>query len=64
MNQVYGIKAHYYKRYKMDRWSFQKMMSVNGVIASYVFVGNDAFAFKKFVMKAYPQQNLTADKRV
>ena len=39
-------------------------MSVNGVIASYVFVGNDAFAFKTFVMKAYPQQNLTADKGV
>ena len=36
----------------------------NGVIAPYVFVGDDAFALKKFMMKPYPQQNLTADKRV
>ena len=35
----------------------------NGVI-SYVFVGDNAFALKKFMMKPYPQQNLTADKRV
>ena len=37
---------------------------VNGVIAPYVFVGDDAFALKKFMMKPYPQQNLTADKKV
>ena len=37
---------------------------VNGVIAPYVFVGDDAFALKKFMMKPYPQQNLTVDKRV
>ena len=37
---------------------------VNGVIAPYVFVGDDAFALKKFMMKPYPQQNLTTDKRV
>ena len=37
---------------------------VNGVIAPYVFVGDDAFALKKFMMKTYPQQNLTAYKRV
>ena len=37
---------------------------VNGVIAPYVFVGDDAFALKKFMMKPYPQQTLTADKRV
>ena len=36
----------------------------NGVIAPYAFVGDDAFALKKFIMKPYPQQNLTADKRV
>ena len=36
----------------------------NGVIAPYVFVGDDAFTLKKFMMKPYPQQNLTADKRV
>ena len=35
-----------------------------GVIAPYVFVGDDAFALKKFMMKPYPQQTLTADKRV
>ena len=39
-------------------------LPVNGVIAPYVFVGDDAFALKKFMMKPYPQQNLTADKRV
>ena len=33
-------------------------------VAPYVFVGDDAFALKKFTMKPYPQQNLTADKRV
>ena len=37
---------------------------VNGVIAPYVFVGDDAFALKKFMTKLYPQQNLTTDKRV
>ena len=36
----------------------------NGVIAPYVFVGDDAFALKKFMMKPYSQQTLTADKRV
>ena len=38
-------------------------LPVNDVIAPYVFVGDDAFALKKFMMKPYPQQNLTADKR-
>ena len=37
---------------------------VNGVIAPYVFVGDDAFALKKFMTKLYPQQSLTTDKRV
>ena len=36
----------------------------NGVIAPYLFVGDDALALKKFTMKPYPQQNLTADKTV
>ena len=40
------------------------VLSVNGVIAPYIFVGDDTFALKKFMMKPYPQQNLTADKRV
>ena len=39
-------------------------LPVNGVIAPYLFVGDDAFALKKYMMKPYPQQNLTADKRV
>ena len=34
-------------------------LPVNGVIAPYVFVGDDAFALKKFMMKSYSQQNLT-----
>ena len=37
---------------------------VNSVIAPYIFVGDDAFALKKFMMKPFPQQSLTADKRV
>ena len=36
----------------------------NGVITPYFFVGDDAFALKKFMMKPYHQHNLTADKRV
>ena len=39
-------------------------LPVTGVIAPYVFIGNYAFAPKKFMRKAYPQQNLTTDKRV
>ena len=30
----------------------------------YVFLGDDAFALKEFMMKRYPQQNLTADERI
>ena len=36
-------------------------LPVNRVIAPYVFVGDDAFALKKFMTKPYPQQNLTTD---
>ena len=39
-------------------------LPVNGVIAPYDFVGDNAFPLKKFMMKPYPQQNLTTDKRV
>ena len=31
---------------------------------SYVFLGDDAFALKGFMMKPYPPQNLTVDKRI
>ena len=37
---------------------------VNGVIAPYVFVCDDAFALKKIMLKPYPQQKWTAEKRV
>ena len=30
----------------------------------YLFLGDDAFALKEFMMKSYQQQNLTADKRI
>ena len=39
-------------------------LPVNGVIAPYDFVGDNVFPLKKFMMKPYPQQNLTTDKRV
>ena len=28
-----------------------------------VFIGDDAFALKKYMMKPYPQRNITAEKR-
>ena len=31
---------------------------------TYVFLGDDAFALKTFMIKPYPQQNLTVEKRV
>jgi len=39
-------------------------LAVSGVTLPYVFVGDDAFALKKFMMKPYPQQNLTVDRRI
>ena len=36
----------------------------NGDVIPYVFLGDDAFALKTFMMKPYPQQNLTVEKRV
>ena len=65
MTQVYEIKAHYYKQYKMGRWSFQKMMQCLTVSFHDMFLLVMMRSLsKKFMMKPYPQQNLTADKRV
>ena len=66
MIQVYGIKAHYYKHKQNGSVKLPKddALPVNGVIAPYAFVDDDAFALKKFMMKPYRQQSLTADKRV
>ena len=36
----------------------------NSVVMPYVFLGDDAFALKRYMMKPYPQQNLTPDKRI
>ena len=36
----------------------------NGIRSPYVFLGDDAFALKSFMMKPYPQQNLTVEKRI
>ena len=36
----------------------------NGDITPYVFLGDDAFALKRFMMKPFPQQGLTGEKRV
>ena len=36
----------------------------NGDVTPYVFLGDDASALKSFMMKPYPQQNLTTEKRV
>ena len=36
----------------------------NGEITPYVFLGDDAFALKTFMMKPFPQQGLTAEKRI
>ena len=36
----------------------------SGISLPYVFVGDDAFALKKFMTKPYPQHNLTEDKRI
>ena len=30
----------------------------------FVFLGDNAFALKEFMMKPYPQQSLTADERI
>ena len=49
----------------MGRQSFQKMMHCLTVSLYHIFfVGDDVFALKKFIMKPYSQQSLTADKRI
>ena len=59
------MKAHYYKMIQNGPVKLPKYNVLpNGVIAPYVFIGDDVFALKKFMMKPYSQQNLAADKRV
>ena len=36
----------------------------NGDITLYVFLGDDAFALKRFMMKPFPQQGLTGERRI
>ena len=36
----------------------------NGEITPYVFLGDDAFALKRFMMEPFPQQGLTGERRV
>ena len=36
----------------------------NGEITPYVFLGDNAFALKKLMMKPFPQQGLTGEKRI
>ena len=36
----------------------------NDCTLPYVFLGDDGFALKEFMKEPYPQQNLTADKRI
>ena len=36
----------------------------NGEITPYVFLGDDAFALKRFMMKPFPQQCLTGESRI
>ena len=36
----------------------------NGEITPYFFLGDDAFALKRFIMKPFPQQGLTGERRI
>ena len=36
----------------------------NGEITSYVFLGDDDFAVKRFMMKPFPQQDVTRERRI
>ena len=36
----------------------------NGEITPYVFLGDDAFALKRFMMEPFPQQGLTGERQV
>ena len=38
--------------------------SPNGEITRYAFLGDDAFALKRFMMKPFPQQSLTGERRI
>jgi len=36
----------------------------NGEVVPYVFLGDDAFALKKYTMKSFPRQGLTQERRI
>ena len=49
---VFEIKAFYYKGHKMDQLSSLMMQKLsNGEITFYVFLEDDAFTLKSFMMK-------------
>ena len=52
-----GIQDGSFKFPKHEKWS-------NGEINLYVFLGDDAFALKKFMMKPFPQQGLIGEERI
>ena len=65
MTVVCGIKVCCLKQSKMEPFNFQMMVTCIQIVkASYVLLGDDAFALKRYMMKPYPQQNLTLDKRI
>ena len=52
-----GIQDRSVKLPNDKKWS-------NDEITPYVFLGHDAFALKSFILKPFPQQGLTGERRV
>ena len=52
-----GIQDRSVKLANDKKWS-------NDKITPYVFLGHDAFALKSFILKPFPQQGLTGERRV